>query len=180
MLAQAARACRAQDYKSLFNAMISSPAARDKYAARQIAYEEMNAQVTGKKSWIPKESYDKFPIKMFDFYRKPTVPAKAGDEDEYVMVEFNQSQSNRISVEWTRVHFRGQPGEGDDLGKPFDLDGEPYDPGRGRWPVAPLSDQGLLGDRLGHPLRHALIGKANREIAFGDIAVVPPDATESD
>ena len=28
------------------------------------------------------------------------------------------------------MHFRGQPGEGDDLGKPFDLDGEPYDPGR--------------------------------------------------
>ena len=106
MLEQAARACRAQDYKSLFNAMISSPAVRDKYAARQIAYEEMNAQVTGKKSRIPKESYDKFPIEMFDFYRKPTVPAKAGDEDEYVMVE---SQSEPEQSDFRRVDARAFP-----------------------------------------------------------------------
>lgn len=128
-LEQSTLACQSQDYKNLFQAMIRSTAVQKKYTASQIDYEESDGKGGGKKRRISKDSYDKFPIQMFDFYWKTTVPAKAGDKDEYVMMEFNQSQSNQISVEWTRVHFRGQSAGGDDLGKPFDLDGKPYLPG---------------------------------------------------
>lgn len=142
-LEQAALACQSRSYKELFWAMIQSVAVREKYAAPQIDYEERGENSEMRKSAIPKESYDKFPIQMFDFYWKATVPAKPGDKDEYVVMEFNQSQSNQISVDWTRVHYRGQSAGGDDLGTPFDLDGKPYRPGRrvdGRLLLYPTKD----------------------------------------
>lgn len=129
-LEQATLACQSRSYKELFWAMIRSAAVRKKFAAPQIDYEERGENSEMRKSAIPRESYDKFPIQMFDFYWKSTVPARPGDKDEYVMMEFDQSQSNQISVDWTRVHYRGRSAGGDDLGTPFDLDGKPYRPGR--------------------------------------------------
>ncbi|MBG0808375.1 hypothetical protein IY145_03170 [Methylosinus sp. H3A] len=142
-LEQAALACRSRSYKELFTTMIRSAAVRKKYAAPQIDYEERSKKNETRKSAIPKESYDKFPIQMFDFYWKTTVPAKPGDKEEYVMIEFDQNQSNQISVEWTRVHYRG-PYVGEEiLGTAYDLDGKPYRRGRrvdGRLLLDPTKD----------------------------------------
>ncbi|BBU63819.1 hypothetical protein MSC49_37540 (plasmid) [Methylosinus sp. C49] len=129
-LEQATLACQSRNYRKLFEAMIQSAAVRKKYAAPQIDYEERRKKSETLKSEIPKERYDKFPIQMFDFYWKTTVPAKPGDKDEYVMMEFNQSQNNQISVDWTRVHYRGPHVGEESLGTAYDLDGKPYRPGR--------------------------------------------------
>lgn len=142
-LEQATLACQSRSYKELFWAMIRSAAVREKYAAPQIGYEEHGENSAMRKSAIPKESYDKFPIQMFDFYWKAIVPAKPGDKDEYVVMEFNQSQSNQISVEWTRVHYRGPYVGEENLGTPYDLNGKPYRPGRrvdGRLLLYPTKD----------------------------------------
>ncbi|MDJ0450803.1 hypothetical protein [Methylocystis sp. JR02] len=142
-LEQATLACQSRSYKELFWAMIRSAAVRKKYTAPQIDYAERGENSEMRKSAIPKESYDKFPIQTFDFYWKSTVPAKHGDKDEYVMMEFNQSQSNQISVDWTRVHYRGPYVGEESLGTAYDLDGKPYRPGRrvdGRLLLDPTKD----------------------------------------
>lgn len=149
-LEQAALACQSRSYKELFWAMIRSAAVRKRYAAPQIDYEERGEKSDTRKSAIAKESYDKFPIQMFNFYWKTTVSAKPGDKDEYVMMEFDQSQSNQISVDWTRVHYRGPYVGEENLGTAYDLDGKPYRPGRrvdGRLLLYPTKDcWGLVAD----------------------------------
>jgi hypothetical protein len=133
MLASAASACEAEDYRAFFDAMISSAAVRRKYSAKRIDFTRFNASHTPYTEFefrrIQPERYDIFPIQMVDHYRKSTAPAGAGDTSEHVMLQFNQSQSNQISVEWTRVRYDGKSEGGDDLGEAFDLDGQPYEAG---------------------------------------------------
>jgi hypothetical protein len=128
MLTKAATACKSGDYKSLFDAFIQSAMVRQKYSAPSIdsvLRSTDGGDVLDKKK-ILAANYTDFPLKMVDYYRKPVKPVKAGD-DEYVELVFNQSQDNRIVIEWARVTYQG-PGEGgDDLGQPVDLDGEAYD-----------------------------------------------------
>lgn len=133
ILAAAAAACKAEDYKAFFDAMIVSAAVRRAYSAATIDVVRFDAART---PYTPMETkkiaaadYRDFPIKMVDHYRQSVVPARTGDTDEHVMLQFNQSQSNQISVEWTRVHYDGRSEGGDDLGQAVDLDGRPYDAG---------------------------------------------------
>lgn len=130
MLGAAAGACEAEDYKAFFDAMISSAAVRRKYSAATIAFGRFDASRTPyapiEEKKITATDYRGFPIKMVDHYRQSTVPARAGDRGEHVILQFNQSQSNQISVEWTRVHYDGKTTGGDDLGQAFDLRGQPY------------------------------------------------------
>ncbi len=131
MLASAASACEAEDYKAFFDAIISSAAVRRKYSAATIAFGRFDASRTPyaaiEEKKVAATDYRAFPIKMVDHYRQSVVPARAGDRDEHVILEFNQSQSNQISVEWTRVHYDGKSTGGDDLGQAFYLDGQPYE-----------------------------------------------------
>ncbi len=131
MLAAAASACEAEDYRAFFDAMISSAAVRRKYSAATIAFGRFDASRTPyaaiEEKKIAAGDYRAFPIKMVDHYRQSTVPVRAGDQDEHVILGFNQSQSNQISVEWTRVHYDGKSTGGDDLGQAFYLDGQPYE-----------------------------------------------------
>ncbi len=131
MLASAASACEAEDYKAFFDAMISSAAVRRKYSAATIDFGRFDASRTPyaaiEEKKIAAGDYRVFPIQMVDYYRKSVVPARAGDKDEYVILAFNQSQANQISVEWTRVHYDGKSEGGDDLGNALDLSGQPYE-----------------------------------------------------
>lgn len=134
MLETAAKACKSpgsDGYVAFFDAFIRSEAVRRKYSARTISIirrDSVTDRLVEERESIPAVAYRDFPIKMVDYYRKPVRPVRTGDDDEYVKVEFNQSQSNQISVEWTRVHYDGKSDGGDDLGNAFDLDGRPYDP----------------------------------------------------
>ena len=132
-LASAASACRVQDKHGFFEAFVASSAVRRKYSAPVIAYSVTQispAYRVLRRDRIPVASYHDFPITMVDYYYTSAKPVRSGDKDEYVMMkEINQSQSNQLSVEWTRVHFDGQSEGGEDLGKAFTLDGKPYEPG---------------------------------------------------
>jgi len=133
MLAAAASACEAEDYRALIDAMISSAAVRRKYSAARIHFTRFNASHTPYTEFefrrILPERYDNFPIQMVDHYRKSTATAGADNTGEHVILQFNQSQSNQISVEWTRVRYDGKSEGGDDLGAAFDLAGQPYQAG---------------------------------------------------
>ena len=133
MLGAADAACRAGDANGFFEAFVQSDAVRNRYSAADIVYSVRAiapAFRTISEERIPTAAYHhKFPIRMEDYYYKSTQPIRPGDKDEYVMPEINQSQSNQLSVEWTRVHFDGQSEGGDDLGKAFTLDGKPYEKG---------------------------------------------------
>lgn len=125
-LEMADNACKAKDFGSFFDVFITSKDVRLKYSSIKIHYVLLG---TGGKiiseHTYEAASYPHFPVMMFDYYYKPVTPARAGDEDEYLDLQFNQSQSNDFSVEWSRVHYDGQSDGGDDLGNPIDASGKP-------------------------------------------------------
>jgi len=139
-LDMAKRACENRDFKTLFTAIAISPVVRRKYSARMI---EVSVRESPDKALATRQvsssAYEDFPITQVDFYYKPTKPLKAGDEDEYIDIEFNQSQSDQFSVDWARVHYDGQSDGGDDLGNIIGTDGNPLPPG-----THPDSDGQLL------------------------------------
>lgn len=126
-LQSAASACKSADPHAFFDAFVQSEAVRKRYIASVVDY-AVTGTGAAQQQKILGSAYDRFPIMMVDHYRKPVHPARAGDQNEYVRIELDQSQTNQISVEWTRVHYDGQSEGGDDLGNSFTLDGAPYDP----------------------------------------------------
>lgn len=127
---QAELACKSSDAKAFFNLVVQSPAVRRRFTDDTVEYSELDAKGAGKTTLIPREAYDSFPIRMVDFQWKFAQPLKRGDDDEHVLTELNLSQTNRIAVDWTRVHYRA-PFEGEEnLGTPYDLDGKRYAPDR--------------------------------------------------
>lgn len=140
MLESAAKACQspgADGYATFFEAFARSDAVRKKYAASTANLIQSDPE-TGRQTqrrvdglaYVDGRAYWEFPIQIVDYDYKPAQPLRPGDEDEYVKLEINQSQSNQISVEWTRVRYGGLSDGGDDLGAAFDLHGRPYDPAR--------------------------------------------------
>lgn len=125
-LQSAATACRSGDVKAFVDAFIQFAAVQRKYTARVVEY-SVKGSGPARVEHVPAEAYDRFPIRMVDYYRKPVRPLRPGDDDEHIKIAVNQSQTNRISVEWTRVHYDGRSEGGDDLGNPFTLDGAAYD-----------------------------------------------------
>ncbi len=133
------RACKAEDFKAFFDVFIVSKSVRQKYSASQIRYAVLGPH--GEKiseRTFDAASYSSFPVKMLDYYYKPVKPARAGDEDEYLDLQFNQSQNNDVSVEWSRVHYDGQSDGGDDLGNPLDANGKPIPKGAHQDPEGQL------------------------------------------
>ena len=129
-LDMAKRACENRDFKTLFTAIASSPAVRRKYSAASIGVSVLDPR--GKvlsTHQMPSTRYGDFPVTQVDYYYKPSKPLKTGDEDEYLDLQFNQSQSDDFSVEWARVHYNGQSDGGDDLGNIIGPDGMPLPPG---------------------------------------------------
>jgi hypothetical protein len=131
MLEAAEKACLARgggDYAQFFDAFAQSGAVRQKYSAPKIKFVVTDHSGRRVEQSVNAAAYDTFPIKIVDYYRKPVFPSHVGGQEEYVEVQFNQSQSGHFSADWTRVTYVGDSEGGDDLGKPVDLDGKPYDP----------------------------------------------------
>ncbi len=129
MLVTAQTACKSGGHQQFFDAFIQSAAVRRKYSASTIdiiTRGPQNEIVSRDK--VRADAYADFPLIMIDYYRRTAKPFRAGDDSEYVQLVTNQSSTNRISIEWARVHYKGISEGGDDLGTPVDLDGAPYDP----------------------------------------------------
>jgi len=139
-LDQARAACATRNFDGLFEAMVASKVVRQKYSAPTIEVSVLDGK--GKilsTRQVARESYRDFPVVQFDYYWKPADPKISGDEDEYLDLEFNESQTEIFSVEWARVHYDGKSDGGDDLGNIIGADGKPLPPG-----VHPDSDGQLL------------------------------------
>ncbi|MGQ7828810.1 hypothetical protein [Altererythrobacter sp. Z27] len=132
ILQQIKSACKIGNAERFVNAFVASAAVRRQYLAPEVLYSGPGA--SGQVRLLAAD-YDRFPIEMFDYYWRPVQPRSA---DEYVEIVMEQSQDDRIAIEWTRVRYDGHAGEGDGLGTPFTLDGKPYQPG------GPYSDGMLL------------------------------------
>lgn len=145
-LDMAQSACRARDHWTFFNIFANSRAVRLKYSAstvRSAVLDDSGKNISERK--FTPEEYRNFPIKMEDYYYRPAKPARAGDTGEYLDLQFNQSQSNVISVEWSRIHYDGRSEGGDDLGSPIDANGRVIPPGdhqvaEGQLLFAPTAD----------------------------------------
>lgn len=145
-LEMAERACANRDFQQLFTAIAISPAVRRKYSAPTItsAVLDPRGRVISSRD-VPANSYEDFPVRQVDFYYKPAKPRAPGDEDEYLDIQFNQSQSDDFSVDWARVHYDGQSEGGDDLGNIIGPEGKPLPPG-----THPDSDGQLLFRPIGN------------------------------
>ena len=145
-LEMAERACANRDFQQLFTAIAISPAVRRKYSAPTITSAVLDPQgrVISSRD-VPANSYEDFPVRQVDFYYKPAKPRAPGDEDEYLDIQFNQSQSDDFSVDWARVHYDGQSEGGDDLGNIIGPEGKPLPPG-----THPDSDGQLLFRPIGN------------------------------
>lgn len=129
-LEMAQRACSAQDFRALLSAMSVSAAVRERYSAPSIEVSLLDRHgATLATRMVTAATYDAFPVRQIDYYYKPAKPSVSGDEDSYLDLQFNQSQSNVYSVEWAEVHFDGKSDGGDDLGGMIDADGNPVPPG---------------------------------------------------
>lgn len=124
-LKMARTACLNRDFQQFFTALASSRAALRQYSANSIELATLDAKGTVmSSSHVAAGVYDTFPVRLVDFYFKPARPRVGGDDDEYLDVQFNQSQSQVYSVEWARVHYDGKSVGGDDLGNMIDRGGK--------------------------------------------------------
>lgn len=134
LLEMADNACKARAYRSLFAAVARSKTVRDKYSADKIEYGVLSPQgeIISRRVY-DKSAYRDFPITLVDYNYKPAVPLRPGDDDEYLDIQINQSQSDEISVEWARIHYVGEP-VGEAPGEPVDINGKRLE--KGAHPVA--------------------------------------------
>lgn len=124
-LEMARTACANQDFNTLFTAMAVSKAVRQKYSAPTIEVSVSDGQGNSSTRKLARAAYDDFPVRQVDFYYKPAKPKIAGDKDEYLELQFNESQTEVFLVEWARVHYDGKSEGGDDLGNIIGPDGKP-------------------------------------------------------
>jgi hypothetical protein len=130
LLTMAKAACENRDYRSFFNAFAMSPIVRQEYSAAKIHIGLLGPRgKTISSRNIDAASYADFPVEVEDYRYKPRMAAMAGDTGEYLYLEFDQSQKNDISVEWSRIHYDGLSAGGDDLGNSRDAMGNPLQSG---------------------------------------------------
>lgn len=125
LLDMAGNACRTGDYRTFFDAFARSKAVRRKYSAAKVQYAVWGAGAALSQQSFDGAGYPNFPVRMEDYAYRPVEPARAGDAGEYLDLQFNQSQNNDISVEWSRIHYVGPPTGEEDLGTPIDANGKP-------------------------------------------------------
>lgn len=96
MLEQAEKACKRDDFKSFFEAVLRSKPVRLAYFTSPIL------TATGKQT---ADRY-RLPIQMLDYnYVTSDSAPKDSGEREYVQLEFNQAQDERYRVDWVRIDF---------------------------------------------------------------------------
>lgn len=128
-LERAQTACRERDFGSFLDALIWSESARRAYSAPFITVTRFGAHGRADRRQVALNAYAEFPIRMEDFYRKPSAAVSDAGADEYVELAFNQSQGDVFAVSWTRVRYDGQTEGGDDLGRALTLNGDPLPAG---------------------------------------------------
>lgn len=128
-LALAQNACAKRDYRAFFDTLAKSNAVRLKYSAHTIQYATLGFHGENiSLEDIDRFKYHEFPVQTEDYTHRPTSSAKDVDEDDYLYLEFNQSQNNEISVDWTHIHYVGEP-QGEEPGSPVDASGNLIEPG---------------------------------------------------
>lgn len=134
-LSQIASACgenatqSEDEFTTFFQGFLLSEAARRQHSTPEIHRTVYSSGTMLSDTVVSPEAYSGFPVQMIDYAYKPVEPAKAGDEDEYLDLQFNQSQTGDFSVEWARIHYDGQSDGGEDQGNPIDANGNPIPEG---------------------------------------------------
>lgn len=129
-LERARTACRDGDFQTFFDVLIWSEPARMAYSGPIIVLTRyMPDRRRAVRREVTPDDYRVFPIRMEDFYRRPSAAVREAGEDEYVELAFNQSQSEAFAVSWTRVRYDGHTEGGDDLGRALTPDGRPLPEG---------------------------------------------------
>lgn len=96
MLEQAEGACKSGDFKPFFEAALRSRPVRLRYFTKPIK------TAAGTRA---AESYG-FPFQIMDYnYVTAGSAAKASRDREYVQLEINQAQDERIRIDWVRIDF---------------------------------------------------------------------------
>jgi len=122
-LKQASLACKDQSVDEFFDAFIQSAAVRKAYS-RDTLEIVTNSDSGGLVTTVDAESYDAFPLAIFDYYY---TTAQGVDENGYthVLIEKNQSSDNRLRIDWVRVTYDGNSEGGDDPGAIVEQGAEP-------------------------------------------------------
>ncbi len=122
-LQNAELACKERSVDSFVEVFITSDAVRKAYTAKELTV-VTNSASGQSVSKIAGETYDAFPLALFDFYY---TTAQGIDENGYthVLIEKNQSSDNRLRVDWVRVTYDGNSDGGDDPGAIVESGAEP-------------------------------------------------------
>ncbi len=114
-------ACKRQDTQSFFEAITLSAVIRAEYSAPMVnvvAY--VGSEATVEKMAPPVD----YPLTLLDYEYLADFSPETGKGTQ-TKIEINQSQSNQIRVDWTRVTTDGVPTEGDANGTPTGMIGIP-------------------------------------------------------
>lgn len=147
-LERAVAACRAGDFRGFFDAFVRAENVRNVFTAPTVVVTRYGADGrTPERSETPRYGFKGFPIRVEDVYWRPARSVFEAGEDEYLQLEFDESQSGVFAVSWTRVRYDGRSEGGDDLGAALTPDGVPFQPGGlpdGRLVFRPHQDCWLL------------------------------------
>lgn len=131
VLDRAVAACRAGDFKGFFDAFVRAEPIRSGYTAPTVVVTRYRADGRPpERSETSEDGFDGFPIRVEDIYWRPAASVAEAGEDEYLQLEFDESQGEVFAVSWTRVRYNGKIEGGDDLGEALTPDGLPLQTGR--------------------------------------------------
>lgn len=126
-LDRAAAACRAGDFKSFFDFFVRADTVRQVFTAPTVVVTRYWTDGRPpERSETPGDAFRSFPIRVEDVYWRPAASVTEASEDEYLLLEFDESQGEVFAVSWTRVRYDGGTDGGDDLGNALLPDGTPH------------------------------------------------------
>jgi hypothetical protein len=129
-LERAITACRAGDFRGFFDAFVRAETVRNVFTAPTVVVARYGADGRPPaRGETPRDDFDDFPIRVEDVYWRPASSVSEAGGDEYLQLEFDESQSRVFAVSWTRVRYDGRSEGGDDLGTALTPDGIPLQPG---------------------------------------------------
>lgn len=125
-LDRAVAACRAGDFKAFFDFFVRADTVRQVFTAPTVVVTRYWTDGRPpERSETPRDAFRSFPIRVEDVYWRPAASVTEAGEDEYLLLEFDESQGEVFAVSWTRVRYDGQTEGGDDLGNALLPDGTP-------------------------------------------------------
>jgi hypothetical protein len=126
VLDRATSACRDGDFKAFFDLFVRADTVRQVFTAPTVVVTRYWTDGRPpERSETPGDAFRSFPIRVEDVYWRPAASVTEASEDEYLLLEFDESQGEVFAVSWTRVRYDGQTEGGDDLGDALLPDGTP-------------------------------------------------------